>query len=410
MGRNLNWKNILSSLRNGVIPDEGIQFFEVGRDYEIKEFDKVINNLSRKSDCKFISGGFGDGKSFFLKSINEKTLSKKFVVSTVTITPNISLNNLDEIYINIMRNLRCKNANSFSQIVNKWITSLNNKASKKFPDNISKQRKFVEDEIYSSLSQVRNHNPTFADIIKKFYEFSNGSKSDIADYGLNWLTGDSISQSVKKEFGLKGDIDKSNALHYIETLSIFFKAIGYSGFVILFDECEITMDLSVNYRNTAYNNIRDIYDKASSNVFKSTLFVFAGTPVWFDDSRVGIRSNPALYSRIKDPISGTSAKFQKPIINLAKFSKNDLMKLCRKISIVYENVYGEESPNKLSPYVSEIVEPYLTDDFIDNSSLRDFIREYVAYLDVVRENPNDFKVRPDFINLISGVENDDDWL
>ena len=194
-------------------------------------------------------------------------------------------------------------------------------------------------------------------------------------------------------------------MNYLATLSLFFKSIGYAGFTILFDECEITLDISQSgARNAAYNYIREFID---NNEFTSTLFVFAGIPLWFDDKKKGIRSNQALYSRIKDPISKNAIRFEKPIINLGKLSKNELMKLCTKILKIYENVYDSKTPNKISPYVSLIVEPFLNKGFIDNDSLRDFIREFIAYLDIIRENPEEYKYRQDFINLINGQEADD---
>ena len=89
MRANLDCEDILSSLRGGVISSEDMEFLEVGRDYEIKEFDKIIEKLknTNNSFIKFIDGDYGEGKSFFLKVISEKTYNKNFVVSQVTVSP-----------------------------------------------------------------------------------------------------------------------------------------------------------------------------------------------------------------------------------------------------------------------------------------------------------------------------------
>ena len=411
MRANLNWEKILSSLRAGVTSDEDMEFLEVGRDYEVNEFEKIIVSLknSDKSVTKFIDGDYGDGKTFFLKVIKEKTYNLNFVVSTVVVNPYNPFYKLDLLYQNILREITSKNGNSFVSIVNRWINSLNRKASNKYPDDLSRQKKFVEEHINDSLDKIKGINPTFVRIIKKFYEFSKGSKSNIAEEGLFWLCGENIENSVKKEFGIQGVIDTSNALNYIKTLSIFFKEIGYSGFVILFDECETIMDYPSGGLQSTYNIIRDIYNRSSRNEFKGTLFVFAGIPSWFEDSQRGIKSNPALYDRIKDPISNSNIRVPQPIIHLGKFNKNDLMKLSRKIFNLYDKVYkNTKTTNKFSPYVVYVVDSYIKTGLIDIASLRDFIKELIGYLDHIRENPDYYKTRGQFLDLI-GDEEEDDW-
>lgn len=411
MRRNLNWERILSSLRDGVTSDEDMEFLEVGRDYEVREFEKIIVSLknSDKSVTKFIDGDYGDGKTFFLKVINEKTNNLNFVVSSVVVNPYNPFYKLDLLYQDILRQISSKKANSFVSIVNRWITGLNRKASNKYPDDIPRQQKFVEENINDVLNKVKGINPTFVRVIKKFYEFSKGPKSNIAEEGLFWLCGENIESSVKREFGIQGTIDNSNALNYIKTLSIFFKAIGYSGFVILFDECETIMDYPQSSLQSTYNIIRDIYNKSSRNEFKGTLFVFAGIPSWFEDSQKGIKSNPALYDRIKDPISNSNIKVPQAVIHLGKFNKNDLMKLSQKIFNLYDKVYkNNKTTNKFSPYVVIVVDSYIKTGLIDIASLRDFIKELIGYLDYIRENPDSYKTRGQFLELIGQVE-EDDW-
>ena len=102
---------------------------------------------------------------------------------------------------------------------------------------------------------------------------------------MSWLRGDAnIPFSVKKKFNIKSEIDKTNALGFLEALSAFIKSAGYSGLVVLIDEVEYVRKLMTqNMRNDAYDYIRLIYDNCSNGQFQSTLFVFAGTPELFED-------------------------------------------------------------------------------------------------------------------------------
>lgn len=414
----MDYENLIDALRLGNIPSENIEYFAVGRERELKEFDYILDKLedTDNSETKFLRGDFGQGKSFLLKIIEEKAFKRNFVVSEVRLSPNIPISKIDVVYRHIASELRCKTGTSLSHIINKWITILKADANDEYPDDIQKQIRYVEDEMDDCLKETAEYSHSFATAIKNYYKLSNKGDNDSANYALAWIRGEeNIPAAIKKRFGVKGGVEKDTAFDFLKALSVFIKSIGYSGLVILLDEAEATMNLiQSNSRNNAYKHIREICDQTSKNKFKSTLFVFAGTSRFFTDKNKGVPSYPALDDVISNPLSGGNS-IKNPVISLSGLSSQNLDVLAKELINVHENAYNWNVGNVVYGTVQDIINIH-----IEQSSLlkgivnpRLFIKSIVTCLDIIRENPNNFKDKDSIIQLFIDNEtqmiDEDDW-
>lgn len=121
--------NIINSLKNGVVPDMELNFLCVGRDSEIKEFERCLELTGDNgSAVKFINGSYGVGKSFLLNVVGQKALKENFIVSNIRIDKNFKFNRGEDIYYQVMHNLKINNAKSkgtsFEEIFDLWIKEL----------------------------------------------------------------------------------------------------------------------------------------------------------------------------------------------------------------------------------------------------------------------------------------------
>lgn len=284
------------ALKNGNVPESGVKELCIGREKQVNEFEKLLDKVdNKKAIVKFINGEFGAGKSFFLKVIEEMAYDKNFVVSWITLSNDIPFNKIDIVYKNIVKSLKCKTGTSLSHIIDRWITGLKMEAFEE-TSNPQKQNQLVQEAIYDDLAETREHASAFAMAIESYNKLMNEEDYKTAEYAKAWLRGDSnIPFTEKRKFGVKGDVTKENAIHFLEALSIFVKSIGYSGLVVLIDEVEFTMNLHTKkLRDVAYNYMRDIYDNCNLGKFENSLFVFAATPELFDNQKKGIPSYEAL--------------------------------------------------------------------------------------------------------------------
>ena len=269
-------EDILMALKNGNVPSKGAKKLCVGRDVEIEEFQRLLKKVDDedKAIVKFIKGEFGAGKSFFLKVIEDMAFEDNFAVSWITISHNLPFNKIELVYRNIAKTLRCKTGTSLEHVLDKWYTQHYNMASHD-SDNDFEKHAILRERIHDELEDTRQFSSTFATAIENYAKLRSEGDTEGASAAVSWIRGDAnIPFSVKKKFGVKGEINKETALNFLEALSIFIKSVGYSGLVVLIDEVEYIMHLHTHQiRNTSYNYIRDIYDNCNMGKFQSALFV-----------------------------------------------------------------------------------------------------------------------------------------
>lgn len=422
----MDYENILMALKNGNVPEKGVKNLCIGREKEIDEFEKLLDKVNnKKAIVKFINGEFGAGKSFFLKVIEEMAYDKNFVVSWITLSNDVPFNKIDIVYKNIVKSLKCKTGTSLSHIIDRWITELKMMAFEQ-TSNPQKQNQLVQESIYDDLAETREHASAFAMAIESYNKLMNEEDYKTAEYAKAWLRGDSnIPYTEKRKFGVKGDVTKDNAIHFLEALSIFVKSIGYSGLVVLIDEAEFTMNLHTKkLRDVAYNYMRDIYDNCNLGKFENSLFVFAATPELFDNAQKGIPSYEALDDRLKDVLDTDLPDMRKPIFNLKGFEKEDLLDVAGKLLIMHEEVYKWNANDKINPVLNDIVEIHAENAGLTGGKVtpRTFIRSFVSLLDTVQQNQSYFKDSNEILNLFNDRESelneenfnaldefDDDW-
>ena len=422
----MDYENILMALKNGNVPEKGVKNLCIGREKEIDEFEKLLDKVNnKKAVVKFINGEFGAGKSFFLKVIEEMAYDKNFVVSWITLSNDVPFNKIDIVYKNIVKSLKCKTGTSLSHIIDRWITELKMMAFEQ-TSNPQKQNQLVQESIYDDLAETREHASAFAMAIESYNKLMNEEDYKTSEYAKAWLRGDSnIPYTEKRKFGVKGDVTKDNAIHFLEALSIFVKSIGYSGLVVLIDEAEFTMNLHTKkLRDVAYNYMRDIYDNCNLGKFENSLFVFAATPELFDNAQKGIPSYEALDDRLKDVLDTDLPDMRKPIFNLKGFEKEDLLDVAGKLLIMHEEVYKWNANDKINPVLNDIVEIHAENAGLTGGKVtpRTFIRSFVSLLDTVQQNQSYFKDSNEILNLFNDRESelneenfnaldefDDDW-
>lgn len=415
----MDYEDIIMALKNGNVPATGASEICIGRENEVEEFKYLLKKIDEgKAITKFVNGEFGSGKSFFLKVIEEMAFEDNFVVSKVTLSRDVPFNKFEIVYKNIVKSLRCKTGTSLEHIIERWITKLKMMAFEETSDPV-KQNLIVNENLHNDLERARKHANPFAVAIENYHKAMNSGDYETAKFAQAWLRGDSnIPFTEKRKFGVKGDIDRENAFKFLEALSAFLKTIGYSGLVILIDEAEYIMHLHTKkIRDTAYNYIRDIYDECSLGNFQNTLFVFAGTPRFFDDPKVGTPSYEALHDRISDALDTSLKDLRKPVLTLEGFTNEELVEMAGKLMIMHEEVFEWNGSDQVSPVLENIVDLHEENAALTGGKVtpRMFVRSFISVLDTVQQNPNEFGTDKDILKVFEEKETefeeefDDDW-
>lgn len=383
-------KRVLSALRKGNIPGAEISQICVGRERELKLFDELLDMTKMGgSDLKFINGNFGMGKSFLLKILKEKAFNDNFVVSELTLSNDVRMNKIEDIYNTIAKNIQCKTSTGLKEIIDRWYSKLRNRTAIYNDVDDADIDKYIESEVLNVLEEPRKINNSFANAIQAYINAKNRGDLDTENNAIAWVVGDrNLPASQRKMINVKGTITKENAVDFLKALSSLLKCLGYNGLVVLMDEAESIMILNTNQRKVSYDYIRDIFDACSGEKFNSTLFVLAGTPEFFDDDKKGVKSYSALYDRIKSYLSNEFSSVKSPVIIINGLTDSQLESLGKEIIKMHEDVYDWDTTNliKLKPVIAKSQESAKLN--ADLSLSREFIRRLIEYLDSVEENPD----------------------
>ena len=100
-------------------------------------------------------------------------------------------------------------------------------------------------------------------------------------------------------------------------------------------------------RNIAYDYLREIYDECNGGKFQNSLFVFAGTPQFFNDPRKGVFSFHPLHDRITTVLSSDFKDIRQPIISLEGLTKENLIDISEKIMKMHTAECGWKDRNHI---------------------------------------------------------------
>jgi len=354
-------QNLIESLRRGEVPDEALDRILVDRNLIIKAIEEDLDYIKQEKSFKtrYINGEFGSGKSFALKILEKKALDENFITSYVILDEkNNRLDKLENIYRAIMLGLQINNfpkgALSLAEIISNW---------NKNQFELGKIKK-------SKIHELTPGNP-FLSLILHAYQ----TKPELHPLILSWLMRErTIPANEKKEFHVKGDIDRSNCLSYLYSVTKMIKQAGYEGLIIIFDEVESVTRLQKNPRLTALENIRLLDDNGVASLSNTGIY-YAGTNEFFGE--IGIKSYSALESRIQN-ISGFKSH-RHTILNLEPLEKRYRKKLLENIKKAYEEAYGISLPGVSEKVIDE------AENMASKKKLttRELVKRWVNYFDVI---------------------------
>ncbi|MBU5427676.1 ATP-binding protein [Tissierella pigra] len=400
--------NIIKALEGGVVPRRGIQHLLVGRNEEVQEIISILESITQGgSDIRFWIGDFGSGKSFMLRTIESIAVQKNFVVSTVDLTPTRRFYSSDgkakSLYNEIINNIviqTSQDGNAINTIIEEWINRIITNISER--DNIPinqllmiENKKIVENEILNITSCFKSVGLSYelGQAISKYYEGIAEDNKVLKLKALRWIRGDIDTRTEsKRELGIERIINDDNWYDAIKNLAELFSDIGYSGFVVNFDEAVNLYKLPMaQTRERNYEKILNIFNECKSNTARGLFINFGATRKTIFDEHRGMSSYGALKGRL-----GSDGNLNSRLINTNKtalllkpLTVEEIYTLLDNLNSIYnihyrknismttENIqiYMEEQLNR--PGAAEFLTP------------RAVIKDYLEVLDLIRQNPDE---------------------
>ncbi|MBE6083144.1 biotin carboxylase [Acidilutibacter cellobiosedens] len=400
--------NIIKALEGGIVPRRGIQHLLVGRNEEVQEIISILDSIIEGgSDIRFWVGDFGSGKSFMLRTIESIAVQKNFVVSTVDLTPTrrfyASDGKAKALYSEIVDNIiiqTFQDGNAINTILEEWINRIIMDISKKnnIPVNqlfMMENKDIVENEILNITSSFNSVGLSYelGQAIAKYYEGIVKDKRALRLKALRWIRGDMDTKTEsKRELGIERIINDDNWYDAVKNLAELFLGIGYSGFVVNFDEVVNLYKLPLNRtRERNYERILNIFNECKSNTARG-LFVNLGATrkSVFDENR-GMASYGALKGRLgtEDSMDFKLLNTNRTVLPLRPLSVEEIYTLLENLNNIYNVHYKEEismTTENIKMYMEEQLNRPGAVEFL---TPRAVIKDYLEILDLIRQNPDE---------------------
>jgi hypothetical protein len=385
-------EHVFQALRGGTVPDRGIEAFAVGIDGQRREIHRMLSNAADGvGDVKFLRGGYGCGKTFMSNLATHDAKEKNFATSFVVVSDNdLHFHKFEELYRKVVQGLSttaCAKG-ALGDILDRWIGKIEEDLIKIGVDedaaNFDEQVRAKLDEKLALLTG----GSVPADMVRvvgAIFDLKQEGKLTEANALISWLSGGAnVGQSYKKIAGIRGEIGTTDAMAYLRGILEIIKSAGYAGLVIVIDEAETILRMRGDIRQKSMNGIRQICDDAKN--FPGLLWLFTGTPTFFDDKR-GVKGTEALNDRIAFDDGGGFPSLRQPQLALKTFDKERLMNVALKLRSLHPDADADQLEAKVHNGVVEQLVENVTAGFKGDVGVvpRHFLRQFVNMLDQVVE-------------------------
>lgn len=421
--------SLLASISAGVVPRMGAPYIAIGRNEEI---EALLSDLEAVNDgggsMRFIIGKYGSGKSFLIQLVRGYALERGFITADADLSPERRICGAKgtgiATYRELIKNLASKSSpdgGALAQIIAKWLSELQSSVAAEGLEIGSEAfTQKLTAKIYSQTraleAQIGGFD--FATIITSYYKAYLAGDEEKKSACMRWLRGEySTKTEARSAVGvmLGGIIDDDNWYEYIKLLAVFFRGIGYRGFVVFIDECVNLYKIANRIsRENNYEKLLSMFNDTLQGKAEGLALIFGGTPQFLEDTRRGLFSYEALRSRLSD------GQFQKagfknligPVIRLRRLSDDELLALIARVTVLHAQNYSWQprvTNEDMASFLKICLERAGADTMI---TPREIIRDYITVLNILLQNPD-----TSFSDVIgSGVvslkhgENDDDKL
>jgi len=384
--------HILERLRSGVVPQRSLETFAVGIEKTRAEIHRQLDLAqSQEGAFKFLRGGYGCGKTFISRLALLDAHSRNFAGSFVVVSENdLQFHKFDEVYRRIMQELSTAycDRQALSDILDRWIARIeealiNTGLDEDAPDFDARVAKRLEEDL---MTRTAGKVPQdMLRVLSTIFRLKQERQTHQAGALLSWLCGSgNVAADSKKLAGIKGEISSHNALDYLHGILEIIKAADYRGLVVVIDEAETILRARRDVRSKTLNGIRQIID--ASDRFRGLLWIFTGTPDFFDTPR-GVAGLAPLHDRIAFQKNEGFVNMRQPQLELRPFDAERLKAVALKLREIYPTQDRGRLERKVSVEVIEGLVAKATRKFGGDVGVvpRQFLRSFVTMLDLVEQ-------------------------
>ena len=335
---------IIDALRRGTVPSRSLDAFAVG----VKRFEVAIDaELDQvrlgQGVFKAVRGEYGSGKTFFGRWLQERARQRGFAVSEIQISETETpLHRLETVYRRLVERMSTADVQigALKSIIDSWFFTLEE-------DVLAEGRVAADDSealltrtnelLEQRLGAVSQQAPSFAAALRGYRSALAARDGARADGLVAWVGGQpNVGASVKREAGIKGEVDHFSSLSFLQGLLTLLRDSGRPGLLVVLDEVETLQRVRGDIREKGLNSLRQLIDEIHGGRFPGLYLLITGTPAFFDGPQ-GAQRLPPLAQRLHTDF-GSDPKFDNPRaiqIRLPAFTQASLVEVGIRVRDIF---------------------------------------------------------------------------
>ena len=390
---------MMNALSSGVVPRRGLEYIAVGRRRETETFVNDLEDTAEGGGAfRFISGKFGNGKSFMIQMVRNYAMDQGFVVMDADLAINRRLTGSKKeglnTYRELVRNMAVKSrpeGGALELVLQRWIDEVRQRMSaernvsvRDIPARDVSERLARETSAMSGLTFYQD----FAAVVSAYWNDVSSGREDMPS--LRWFKGEyELKSDVHRDLGITNMVSDANWYDFIKIWAEFAHRIGYKGLVVFIDEGVVLYKIQNRVaRSNNYERLLSMFNDIMQGKSSYLSMYVCGTPEFIEDPDRGLYSYEALRSRL------VSGKFENgydnylgPVINLRPLTNEEVFVLLRTLRGMHEQRYGYKSEiddSMLETYLKTVTcaigQGMVTP--------REITRDFISLLDTMHQNPD----------------------
>ncbi len=328
----------------GQPPERGALEVNIGTDHYLEalrsEYLVPMRETGLNSTFKLVQAPFGGGKTQFLHCLREVAWQEGFITALVGVSPQeCPFDDLTRIYQAVARGLELAPAH-WEEQHDLGIDSVLRAAVER------RLAAHAREELRDWLSQegmrahVESHAVRRAAVLfmQAVLDHTREPEELLGDF----LRGDRVSEAELREFGVREILEPATAFRFLRSIVQLLRFLEFPGVVMLFDEMDRVMSLTVRRRRAIGDNLRQMIDYCGQSALPAVMWVYAVPPEFLTNV---VPEYPALEQRLRGAAHFAPESPVAPIIDLDALPLGPT-ELLRRIGYKLIELYGEAWPEQ----------------------------------------------------------------
>lgn len=366
----------------GQPPDRGALKINVGTQEFLevlrKEYLIPIREARCNSTFKLVQAPFGGGKTHFLHCLRETAWEEGFATSLVGVSPQACpFDDLALIYRAVARELEAPPASEnvecdhgIGDVLRAGILDRRD----------THGLAGVRDWLHNEIGRVKVDNHAYRRAAVLFMEAVLDEKPEPEALLEGYLRGENVSRQELQPFGIREVLEEKNAFSFLKSMTQVFHALGVPGVVLLFDEIDRVMSLTVRKRRTIADNMREMIDCCGQSSLPGLVFVYAVPPEFMTNL---VPEYPALEQRLRGARRFSVLSHMNPVIDLDHLpsgSEDLLHQIGQRLLDVFRASGHRELDEELQKENVDTLATKMSEHQLESGTRRNFVKTVIQML------------------------------